>query len=56
MRAGCLAMVEEHGHRFVDETDPSVPARIVGDLLVDQTGCQRGPHVDVPLLVDPIEG
>jgi hypothetical protein len=31
---------EEHGHDLVDEPAPPVPARVVGDLLVDQPGHQ----------------
>jgi hypothetical protein len=51
-----MAMGEEHGHGFVDETEPPIPAGIVGDLLVDQAGRQRGPHIEVPRRSDPVEG
>ena len=49
-------MVEEHGHRFVDESGPTIPSGIIGDLLVDQAGYQCGPYIDMACLYDPVEG
>src|SRR5215207_4753476 len=44
---GAGAVGEEHGHDLFDEPAPPVTARVVGDLLVDQPGHQRGPDVPV---------
>ncbi len=49
-------MSEEHGHGLLDKKSPPLPAGIVGDLLVNETGRQRGPQVDVPLIGDAVEG
>lgn len=45
-------MSDEHANRLVGQPNPAVAARIVGDLLVDQTGDQGGEQVQVPLFTD----
>ena len=43
---------EEHADHVVNQPGPAVSAGIVGNLLVDETGHQRGPHVEVSGVVD----
>ena len=42
------AVGKEHAHDVVDQPGPPVTAGVVGDLLVDQSGQQGRPHVNVP--------
>src|SRR5215213_155515 len=41
-------VVEEHPDNVLGETDPAIATRIVGNLLVDQTGRHGCPQIDVP--------
>jgi hypothetical protein len=51
-----LAVGEEHLDRLIDQSSPTIPTGIVGDLLVDQSRDQRGPQIEVPCFGDPIQG
>jgi len=51
-----LAVGEEHVDRLIDQSGPTIPSGIVGDLLVDQSRDQRGPQIEVPCFGDPIQG
>ena len=48
-------MVEKHEYSIVDEANPPIPTRVIGDLLVHQTGAHRGPQVNVASISDADE-